>query len=200
MPLDGGVSCLRRSEMIGIGIGELESPPLDSDQVHVLAVDDSLVDRIVIERLLRITSCKVTAVDSGWRALEFLGLDDDKSSVEFDESTSFREVPVVIMSSENVLTRIDRCLEEGAEDFLLKPVKLADVKRLRTYLTRDVKVSDGIKPKVPEDLSRFSSLTMVTPPPLPQQPSITSVESSFVSSSPLPPAIVEDSLRSHGLD
>lgn len=58
MPLDGGVSCLRRSEMIGIGIGELESPPLDSDQVHVLAVDDSLVDRIVIERLLRITSCK----------------------------------------------------------------------------------------------------------------------------------------------
>lgn len=58
MPLDGGVSCRRRSEMIGIGIGELESPPLDSDQVHVLAVDDSLVDRIVIERLLRITSCK----------------------------------------------------------------------------------------------------------------------------------------------
>jgi hypothetical protein len=58
MAKDGGVSCLRRSEMIGIGIGELESPPLDSDQVHVLAVDDSLVDRIVIERLLRITSCK----------------------------------------------------------------------------------------------------------------------------------------------
>ncbi|KAH0857657.1 hypothetical protein HID58_085918 [Brassica napus] len=209
MPLDGGVSCLRRSEMIGIGIGELESPPLDSDQVHVLAVDDSLVDRIVIERLL------LTAVDSGWRALEFLGLDDDKSSVEFDrlkvdliitdycmpgmtgyellkkikESTSFREVPVVIMSSENVLTRIDRCLEEGAEDFLLKPVKLADVKRLRTYLTRDVKVSDGNKPKVPEDLSRFSSLAMVTPPP-PPPPSITSVKSSsleeIVSSSPPP--------------
>ncbi|KAL0693690.1 hypothetical protein Bca4012_060870 [Brassica carinata] len=211
MPLDGGVSCLRRSKMIGIGIGELESPPLDSDQVHVLAVDDSLVDRIVIERLLRITSCKgdsnaVTAVDSGWRALEFLGLDDDKSSVEFDESTSFREVPVVIMSSENVLTRIDRCLEEGAEDFLLKPVKLADVKRLRTYLTRDVKVSDGNKPKLPEDLSRFSSLAMVTPSP-PPPPSITSVESSLVPSSPLPPAIVKDSLtsspvemRSPGLD
>lgn len=108
---EGGVSCLRRSEMIGIGIGELESPPLDSEQVHVLAVDDSLVDRIVIDRLLRITSCKglfvfflfslatkfpiisgdfnaVTAVDSGWRALEFLGLDDDKASVEFDVNPS----------------------------------------------------------------------------------------------------------------
>ncbi|XP_010414625.1 PREDICTED: two-component response regulator ARR3 [Camelina sativa] len=193
---DGGVSCLRRSEMIGIGIGELESPPLDSDQVHVLAVDDSLVDRIVIERLLRITSCKVTAVDSGWRALEFLGLDEDKAAVEFDrlkvdliitdycmpgmtgyellkkikESTSFKEVPVVIMSSENVLTRIDRCLEEGAEDFLLKPVKLADVKRLRSYLTRDVKVSgDGNKRKPS------------TPPPSPSPPQLsctTSMESS----------------------
>ncbi|OAP14867.1 ARR3 [Arabidopsis thaliana] len=147
MAKDGGVSCLRRSEMIGIGIGELESPPLDSDQVHVLAVDDSLVDRIVIERLLRITSCKVTAVDSGWRALEFLGLDDDKAAVEFDrlkvdliitdycmpgmtgyellkkikESTSFKEVPVVIMSSENVMTRIDRS-NLSPESFFLIPI------------------------------------------------------------------------------
>jgi two-component response regulator (ARR-A family) len=210
MAKDGGVSCLRRSEMIGIGIGELESPPLDSDQVHVLAVDDSLVDRIVIERLLRITSCKVTAVDSGWRALEFLGLDDDKAAVEFDrlkvdliitdycmpgmtgyellkkikESTSFKEVPVVIMSSENVMTRIDRCLEEGAEDFLLKPVKLADVKRLRSYLTRDVKVAaEGNKRK------------LTTPPPPPPLSATSSMESSDSTvESPLSMVDDEDSL------
>ncbi|XP_010510988.1 PREDICTED: two-component response regulator ARR3-like [Camelina sativa] len=87
------------------------------------------------------------------------------------ESTSFKEVPVVIMSSENVLTRIDRCLEEGAEDFLLKPVKLADVKRLRSYLTRDVKVSgDGNKRK-----------PSTPPPPSPSPPPLsctTSMESS----------------------
>jgi two-component response regulator (ARR-A family) len=52
------------------------------------------------------------------------------------ESSAFREIPVVIMSSENILPRIDRCLEEGAEDFLLKPVKLADVKRLRDSLMK----------------------------------------------------------------
>jgi two-component response regulator (ARR-A family) len=52
------------------------------------------------------------------------------------ESSAFREVPVVIMSSENILPRIDRCLEEGAEDFLLKPVKLSDVKRLRDSLMK----------------------------------------------------------------
>ncbi|KAF8111027.1 hypothetical protein N665_0076s0032 [Sinapis alba] len=205
MARDGGVSCLRSSEMINVGIGKMESPPLELDEVHVLAVDDSLVDRIVIERLLRITSCKVTAVDSGWRALEFLGLDNEKASAEFNrlkvdliitdycmpgmtgyellkkikESSSFRQVPVVIMSSENVLTRIDRCLEEGAEDFLLKPVKLADVKRLRNYLTRDVKLSNGNKRKLPED-----SVPVHTSPP-PPPPSLSISPDSSDSSPPL---------------
>ncbi|KAJ0235868.1 Two-component response regulator ARR4 [Hirschfeldia incana] len=214
MASDGGVSCLRSSEMPNVGIGGMEPPPpLDLDEVHVLAVDDSLVDRIVIERLLRITSCKVTAVDSGWRALELLGLDNEKASVELQrlkvdmiitdycmpgmtgyellkkikESSSFRQVPVVIMSSENVLTRIDRCLEEGAEDFLLKPVKLADVKRLRNCLTGDVKLSNGNKRKLPED---SVTVNASLPPPPPQPALALSTVSSLDSSPPLSPVEV----------
>ncbi|KAF4376119.1 hypothetical protein G4B88_025210 [Cannabis sativa] len=113
-----------------------------SGELHVLAVDDSLVDRKVIERLLKISSCKVTAVESGTRALQYLGLDGEKSSVGFDalkvnlimtdysmpgmtgyellkkikESSAFREVPVVIMSSENIMTRIDRVNKRKLED------------------------------------------------------------------------------------
>ncbi|KAL5146334.1 Two-component response regulator ARR6 [Glycine soja] len=131
-------------------------------KLHVLAVDDSHVDRKVIERLLKISSCKVTVVESGSRALQYLGLDGEKSSIGFDsvdvnlimtdysmpgmtgyellkkikESSVFREVPVVVMSSENILTRIDSCLEEGAEEFLLKPVKLSDVKRVTDFIMR----------------------------------------------------------------
>ncbi|KAF3437809.1 hypothetical protein FNV43_RR20565 [Rhamnella rubrinervis] len=140
-----------------------DGSPSGSRELHVLAVDDSHVDRKVIERLLKISSCKVTAVDSGTRALQYLGLDGEKSSVGFDdlkvnlimtdysmpgmtgyellkkikESSAFREVPVVIMSSENILTRIDRCLEEGAEEFILKPVKLSDVKRLKNVIMKE---------------------------------------------------------------
>jgi len=40
------------------------------------------------------------------------------------------------MSSENVPSRINRCLEEGAEEFFLKPVRLADVHRLKPHLLR----------------------------------------------------------------
>ncbi|KAF5727293.1 Two-component response regulator [Tripterygium wilfordii] len=104
----------------------------DSKEVHVLAIDENLVDRTVIERLLKITSCKVTAVDSGIRVLQFLGLHEENNcSVGFDSlkmdliitdycipgmtrykllkkikgSSALREIPVVIMSSENVVTR-----------------------------------------------------------------------------------------------
>ncbi|KAI3666969.1 hypothetical protein L6452_42010 [Arctium lappa] len=122
--------------------------------LHVLAVDDNNLDRKLIERLLKMFSYNVTAVDSGTRALEFLGLQDveklQSSSSEqchpevkvnliitdycmpgmtgfelltkIKESTSLKDIPVVIMSSENVPSRINRCLEEGAEEFFLKPV------------------------------------------------------------------------------
>ncbi|KDP31161.1 hypothetical protein JCGZ_11537 [Jatropha curcas] len=151
---------LRRSlaEEVGVSNGSSSC----SEELHVLAVDDSFVDRKVIERLLRISSCKVTAVESGTRALQYLGLDGEKSSVGFNdlkvnlimtdysmpgmtgyellkkikESSAFREIPVVIMSSENILTRIDRCLEEGAEEFIVKPVKLSDVKRLKDFIMK----------------------------------------------------------------
>lgn len=163
--------------------------------VHVLAVDDSLIDRKVIERLLKITSCKVTAVDNGIRALQYLGL--EKNSVGFDGlkidmiitdycmpgmsgyellkkikgSSTFRQVPVVIMSSENVLARIDRCLEEGAEDFIIKPVKLSDVKRLKDYMFGEDKISNQKQETNKRKLSEISSESDISEPDFSASPS-----------------------------
>ncbi|CAE5957912.1 unnamed protein product [Arabidopsis arenosa] len=155
-------------------------------ELHVLAVDDSIVDRKVIERLLRISSCKVTTVESGTRALQYLGLDGGKGASnlkevnlivtdysmpgltgydllkKIKESSAFREVPVVIMSSENILPRIEECLKEGAEEFLLKPVKLADVKRIKQLIMRNEAeecktLSHSNKRKLQEDCDTSSS-------------------------------------------
>ncbi|XP_059655975.1 two-component response regulator ARR5-like [Cornus florida] len=201
MARNGVFSRRRRSEKLD---GGFDFSPSDSHEVHVLAVDDSLVDRKVIERLLKISSCKVTAVDSGRRALQFLGLDEDKSSVGFDglkvdmiitdycmpgmtgydllkkikESSTFREIPVVIMSSENVLARIDRCLEEGAEDFIVKPVKLSDVKRLKNYMFGDDRMLQREDRGMNKRKSRESSDVSQSPSP----PSISSTPSSWPSS------------------
>ncbi|XP_019159132.1 PREDICTED: two-component response regulator ORR9-like isoform X2 [Ipomoea nil] len=124
---------------------------------HVLAVDDNLVDRKLIERLLTTCSFQVTAVDSGNKALEILGLledsmtamNSDHHEVEVDliitdycmpGMTGYdllrkvkecrRDIPVVIMSSENEASRINMCLEEGAQEFLVKPVRQSDVNNL----------------------------------------------------------------------
>ncbi|KAF8642099.1 hypothetical protein HU200_067356 [Digitaria exilis] len=137
---------------------------------HVLAVDDSIIDRKLIERLLKNSSYQVTTVDSGSKALELLGLRDEaddasspsSSSPDHQDidvnliitdycmpgmtgydllkrvkgSSSLKDIPVVIMSSENVPARINRCLEDGAEEFFLKPVKLADMKKLKSHLLK----------------------------------------------------------------
>ncbi|XP_009604813.1 two-component response regulator ARR9-like [Nicotiana tomentosiformis] len=140
-------------------------------QFHILAVDDSLIDRKLIERLFRTSACQVTTVDSENKALEFLGLQEHEHNhpnppcacphnhqeVEVNliitdycmpgmtgydllkkikESSSFRNIPVVIMSSENVPSRINRCLEEGAEEFFLKPVRLSDVNKLKPHMMK----------------------------------------------------------------
>ncbi|MFQ6646450.1 hypothetical protein Gotur_019317 [Gossypium turneri] len=52
------------------------------------------------------------------------------------ESSVLKEVPVVIMSSENIPTRISQCLEEGAKMFMLKPLKQSDVKQLKWHLMK----------------------------------------------------------------
>ncbi|CAM9002154.1 unnamed protein product [Rhodiola kirilowii] len=173
------------------------------EKLHVLAVDDSLIDRTVIERLLKISCCKVTAVESGTRALEFLGLAGEKRALDFEElkvnlimtdysmpgmtgyellkkikgSSAYKGIPVVLMSSENIITRINSCLEEGAEDFLMKPVKLSDVERLRDCIMKgDDKGIDIMKrdDKGIENQPKASSQ---------QQPSESTTPSSLLTSS-----------------
>ncbi|KAL7161152.1 hypothetical protein ACSBR2_041751 [Camellia fascicularis] len=57
-----------------------------SKRPHVLAVDDSLVDRKLIKRLLTNSACKLTTVENGQRALEFLGLGDGQHSINNSDS------------------------------------------------------------------------------------------------------------------
>ncbi|XP_010505820.1 PREDICTED: two-component response regulator ARR16-like isoform X2 [Camelina sativa] len=135
----------------------------DDRELHVLAVDDNLIDRKLVERLLKISSCKVTTAENALRALEYLGLGDQNQHIDaltnndlkvnliitdycmpgmtgfellkkVKESSNLKEVPVVIMSSENIPTRINKCLASGAQMFMQKPLKLSDVEKLKCHL------------------------------------------------------------------
>ncbi|KAG0467473.1 hypothetical protein HPP92_019053 [Vanilla planifolia] len=131
-------------------------------KLHVLAVDDSIVERTFLERMLRKSEYNVTTAENGIRALEYLGLiegaeegnnsrNDLKVNLiitdycmpgmtgyelmkKIKEKTHLQEIPVVIMSSENIPNRIEKCLEDGAKEFMLKPIQPSDVKRLKWHV------------------------------------------------------------------
>ncbi|KAL8261914.1 hypothetical protein R6Q59_025963 [Mikania micrantha] len=137
-----------------VGMNEEERP-------HVLVVDDSLVDRKIMEKLFTNSACKVTTAENGQKALELLGQGEDNHTIinhqglkinlvvtdycmpgmtgydllkKVKESCDMKEIPVIIVSSENVPTRIEKCLKEGAQEFILKPLNQSDVKKLRCQM------------------------------------------------------------------
>ncbi|CAN6235102.1 unnamed protein product [Urochloa humidicola] len=127
--------------------------------MRVLLVDDSPVDRRVAQLLLSSDSCAgsfhVIAVDSAKKAMEFLGLKDGKDQAIdmvltdycMPEMTGYdllkaikalnplKPIPVIVMSSEDEPQTISRCLNAGAEDFIVKPLQSKDVQRLRNCST-----------------------------------------------------------------
>jgi len=105
----------------------------------------------------------------------------------------------------------NRCLEEGAEDFIVKPVKLSDVKRIRDYMaSREVRSvqnqeerssSNINKRKLQEcfDLSLSSSPPSISSSSLSypsRSPSLTpSPPSLFSSSAPCSPSSLDSPTR-----
>ncbi|KAL0917662.1 hypothetical protein M5K25_012741 [Dendrobium thyrsiflorum] len=131
-------------------------------KVRILVVDDSLLDRKVVERLLNKSEegFEVITVDNGKKAMDILGLNEAETEpaaindqsidivltdycmpgmtgydlLKAVKGQSFpKPIPVVVMSSENEPQRISRCRAIGAEDFILKPIQIKDVQRLRNY-------------------------------------------------------------------
>ncbi|XP_047077066.1 two-component response regulator ORR2-like [Lolium rigidum] len=157
----------------------------EGEAVRVLVVDDSPVDRRVVELLLRnhAAAFHVTTVDSGKKAMELLGLHNAQGkqrSIDMvltdycmPEMTGYdllqaikalgsaNPIPVVVMSSENEPQRISRCLTAGAEDYIVKPLRKKDVQRLRNCSA----VRPATKDAVAADDRRRSSVNAPAPPP-----------------------------------
>jgi len=87
---------------------------------HVLAVDDSLPDRKLIERLLKTSSFQVTTVDSGSKALEFLGIHGEDSSPPVSVHADQLEVAVNLIIT-------DYCMPGMTGYDLLKKIKVATI-------------------------------------------------------------------------
>ncbi|KAJ1284177.1 hypothetical protein BS78_03G185200 [Paspalum vaginatum] len=117
---------------------------------HVLIADDSFVDRLVASRVFKSSHVHVTIMEGPKQALEFLDVEHDVKFIltdycmpdmtgydllmEVKESPRLNHIPVVIMSSDNIPERKQKCLDDGAEEYIIKPLNVVDVPRLLSYI------------------------------------------------------------------
>jgi class 3 adenylate cyclase len=105
---------------------------------HLLVVDDNKVNRLLLGRGLEQQGHKVAFAENGRQALELLRQDEfdlmllDIQMPEMDgyqvleqvaADLELRDIPVIVTSALEELDSVVRCIEMGAEDYLIKPVK-----------------------------------------------------------------------------
>ena len=135
------------------------APTVESDihhvraaDVHVLVVDDERICRTVTSSLLRNCGYRVTTASSGEEALELLrrgiefhllltdvmmpGIDGPALLQIVRNEERLRDMPVIMMSANEHSETVFRCIQYGAEDYLLKPVSKKAVKHMWQHVWR----------------------------------------------------------------
>lgn len=119
---------------------------------HILLVDDSDLNRLMVRQLLKRKVKKITEAETGLQALQCL----TESGDEFDmiltdfympelngpelcqkirKMRSFQELPVIILSGADERSEILQIFKSGANDFLMKPfIKEELIARIEIHL------------------------------------------------------------------
>src|SRR6266513_4735277 len=112
-------------------------PDLRNGPARLLVVDDNKVNRLLLTRSLELQGHSVASAENGRVALEMLRREPfdvlllDMEMPEMDgfqvleqlvNDRQLRDQPVIVTSSLEGIDNIVRCIELGAEDYLMKPV------------------------------------------------------------------------------
>ncbi|OGN93103.1 MAG: guanylate cyclase [Chloroflexi bacterium RBG_13_50_21] len=104
---------------------------------HLLVVDDNKVNRLLLGRGLEGQGHRVAFAENGRQALEILHQNEfdlmllDIQMPEMDgyqvlekvaNDLELRDIPVIVTSALEELDSVVRCIEMGAEDYLIKPI------------------------------------------------------------------------------
>ncbi len=103
----------------------------------VLVIDDDAMTRLLVARCLQDRVASVTAADSGQKGLELLqsqpfdlvlldiimpGFSGVQTLEKIKADPALQSIPVIMISAADDLDSVVRCIELGAEDYLLKPL------------------------------------------------------------------------------
>lgn len=131
----------------------------DRSKLRILVVDDTKVNRIILEARLQNAGYEVTCAEDGQRALELLGLEAEKTELPFGgfaavlldimmpcvdgmevlrrvrAKVSSLELPIIMATAKNESIDVVTALREGANDYVTKPIDLGILEaRMETHL------------------------------------------------------------------
>lgn len=141
------VSILNGNTGSGGGKQTVRTSKFTAPNVHVLVVDDSIVNIRIVEGLLREYQIKVTYATSGQEALEIIGkrcfdfvfmdhMMPDMDGVETmhrirDKAGNYyQKVPIIALTANALPGNREMFLEEGFNDFVAKPVEMSVLERV----------------------------------------------------------------------
>lgn len=133
---------------------------MSQSNYHILIVDDAEMNRDLLKRRLERADFQITTAANGKEALDLLRVDPDRFDLVlldimmpemngFDVLSAMKadadlgRIPVIVISAQEEMEGVVRCIELGAEDYLPKPFNAAllqarisaslDRKRLRDH-------------------------------------------------------------------
>ncbi|KAL9255812.1 Two-component response regulator-like APRR5-like protein [Drosera capensis] len=136
--------------------------------IRVLLVEADYATRQIVSALLRKCNYEVTATPDGLKAWEILKRRHDDIDIvltELDlplisgyalltlimEHESCKRTPVIMMSSHDSIGMAFKCLQKGAADFLIKPVRRNELKNLWQHIWKRLHIN---KQNLSDDLDK----------------------------------------------
>ena len=145
---------------------------MNMDGLKTLVVDDNATNREILVEMLAAWGAQTNEVDDGYRALAELhrarkaaegdrlvlvdrrmaGMDGFQVAAHIGKDLSLADMPIMMLTSDNLNDDILRCQELGISSYLVKPVK-------RSNLLRAITANMGDAPIMAEDPPRVSEST-----------------------------------------
>ena len=126
-----------------------------TDQGHILVVDDNIINRMLLKRMLEERGYIVSTAADGQRALDLLQdggaaaidvvlldilmpqMDGYHTLAHIKQASALRHIPVIMISAVDEIDSVIKCIEMGATDYLPKPFNAALLQaRLTSSLAR----------------------------------------------------------------
>jgi len=116
-----------------------------SVDIRILLVEDDSINQLVTRKILKRSGYQVDVADNGSEALELLGENDyaivlmdcmmplmngyETTAAIRDPTSAVRDhaIPVVALTANALKVDRDRCLAAGMDDYLSKPIEVADL-------------------------------------------------------------------------